>query len=361
MTAEKKEPPNRHGRASRPFAAVDAAHTVVRAAEQLGYDLSDADAFLQRAQLVEYGLSAEIEFAALLRWLGWCPLVHRLGEDVLCDKNACAWHVPDLFANFERNNVRCSAVIEVKTTEDDVLTFNKDYIAKMQAYADLVGEPLLIAWRPRRIGFWILFDPNLAKPVGPDKVQVDFGTAIKNDLMSVLAGDYYLVPAKGAGLRFEANRIGEKKHTDDGYEAVFQVSQAFVHDAKGDKVDDVPQSLFWAILSVVRDHDEVQDDTIVQSFLASGSLTRAQLVLRTAAGFSLKEGERIHWKEVGRDFDSVLRSNDLLSDAQANFKTFVSYVLYQQPQEIPSFLPKNWPGRELPSNSGGNAAGKESA
>jgi hypothetical protein len=156
-----------------------------------------------------------------------------------------------------------------------------------------------------------------------------------------------------------AKRIGEKKHTDDGYEAVFQISQAFVHDAKGDKVDDVPQSLFWAILSVVQDHDEVQDDTIVQSFLASGSLTRAQLVLRTAAGFSLKEGERIHWKEVGRDFDSVLKSNDLLRDAQANFKTFVSYVLYQQPQEIPSFLPTNWPGLKLPGNTGGNAAGQE--
>jgi hypothetical protein len=70
MTAEKKEPPNKHGRASRPFAAVDAAHTVVRAAEQLGYDLSNADAFLQRAQLVEYGLSAEIEPSAPSRAKG---------------------------------------------------------------------------------------------------------------------------------------------------------------------------------------------------------------------------------------------------------------------------------------------------
>jgi len=74
--------------------------------------------------------------------------------------------VPDLFAVFARDTFRCNAVIEVKTTESEVLSFKNDYIAKLQAYADLVGEPLLIAWRPRRIGFWILFDPNCARRPG---------------------------------------------------------------------------------------------------------------------------------------------------------------------------------------------------
>lgn len=49
-------------------------------------------------------------------------------------------------------------------------------------------QPLLIAWRPRSIGFWILFDPGIAQPVDDESVAVDFGLAIQNDLMSVLAG-----------------------------------------------------------------------------------------------------------------------------------------------------------------------------
>lgn len=349
MSEEEFKTIPRRGRPARPFAAVDAAHTVVRAAEQLGYDLSDTEAFLHRAQLVEYGLSAEVEFAALLRWLGWCPLVHRLGEDVLCDKRTGDWEVPDLFAVFEKSGVRCSAVIEVKTTEDSVLAFKKGYLKKLQAYAELVKEPLLIAWRPRNIGFWLLFDPKCATPIGSGKLQVDIGTALKNDLMSALAGDYYMVPTEGAGLRFEATRTGEKKPTIDGYEAVFTITAAFVHDADGAKVDDIPQSVFWAIMSVVEDRDEVRDDTIVQSFVASGSLTRAQSVLRTAAGFSLGEDERIHWKALGQNFDSILQCDELLSDAQSRFGTFFSYILYQHPHEIPAFLPKKWPGLELPT------------
>src|SRR5689334_6244860 len=146
MNSEKGDAPAARGRVSRPFAAVDAAHTVVKAAEQLGYDLSDPEAFLQRAQLVEYGLTAEVEFAAVLCWLCARAVVHRLGEEVLYDKDVCAWEVPDLFAVFAIDSVTLGTVIEVKTTKANTLSFKKDYLAKLQAYADLVSKPLLIAW-----------------------------------------------------------------------------------------------------------------------------------------------------------------------------------------------------------------------
>jgi len=47
--------------------------------------------------------------------------------------------------------------------------------------------------------------------------------------------------------------------------------------------------------------------------------SRAQLVLRTAVGFSLKDEERIHWKTVGNNLATVLSCETLLRDAQARF------------------------------------------
>jgi hypothetical protein len=239
----------------------------------------------------------------------------------------------------------CSVLIEVKTSEELTLKFKKSYLRKLSAYANLLNQPLLVAWRPRQIGFWILFDPMLAEPLDDEHVQVSLEQAIRNDLMSILAGDYYLVPQEGAGVRLEFERIGEKQPTQDGYQAMFRVSDAYFHEASGTRVPDIPNSLAWMIFSAVEDRQEVTENGIVQSFVTSGGFTRAQLVLRTAVGFSLNDEERIHWKTVGSNLDSVLTCDSLLADVQGHFGTLVQYVFHQQPRSIPHFLPLSWRGR----------------
>jgi Holliday junction resolvase len=332
-------------RALKPFSATGASHTLVRAAEQLGWNLKDPEKFIRQVQHVEYGLSSEMEFAAILRWLGWCSFVHRLNDDVLEDPSRSSWQVPDLFAVFETGGQKCTAMIEVKTSEDMILKFKESYLQQLRAYAEMMKQPLLIAWRPRTVGFWILFDPQIARRVDAETLEVDFELAVKNDLMSILAGDYYIVPEEGAGLRLEYERIGEKQPKKDGYEALFRVSDAYFHDAAGSRTKKVPDSIVWTIFATVKDVQEVSDNHIVQSFVASGGMTRAQMVLRTAAGFSLKDEERVHWKQVGKNLDAVLGCETLLRDAQVRFGTFISYILHLQPAEMPAFLPASWRGR----------------
>jgi hypothetical protein len=237
-------------------------------------------------------------------------------------------------------------LIEVKTTDTLELTFKTSYLEKLHAYAELLKQPLLIAWRPRSVGFWMLFDPNVAESLDENLVRVSLDLAIKNDLMSALAGDFYLVPMEGAGLRIEAKRIGEKQPTHDGYKALFQISDAYFHDAAGTRVANAPNSIAWMIFSAMKENQETTDDGFNRSFVASGGLTRAQLVLRTAVGFSLNDEERIHWKMVGKNLDSFLTCDALLADAEARFGSFVQYILHQQPQNLPGFFPKSWQGRE---------------
>jgi Holliday junction resolvase len=333
---------NKLARAKQPFATTDAAHAMVRAAETMNWNLADIPSFLHRAQHVEYGLSAEIELAAILRWLGRCRFVHRLNEEVLKDPAHDTMEVPDLLAVFSDGVNTRAALIEVKTSDEMSLVFKRPYIEKLNAYAALLNLPLLIAWRPRRVGFWMLFNPSLAEPLDSARVQVSFELALKNDLMSILAGDFHLVPQAGAGLRFEIKRIGEKQPTPNGFQAMFQISDAYFHDAAKTRVAGVPNSISWLLVSAMEDHCDVGEDEIIQSFIASGGVTRAQLVLRTAVGFSLDDDQRIHWKAVGNNLDSILTCHALLADAEACFGSFVQYVFHQRPANVPSFVPETW-------------------
>jgi hypothetical protein len=111
-------------RDKRPFAGVDAAHALVRIAEALNWNLADPQAFLRQAQHVEYRLSAEIEFAAILRRLGRCRFVHRLNEEVLKDPAHDTIEVPDLLAVFNDDGDTRAALIEVKPADELSFVFS---------------------------------------------------------------------------------------------------------------------------------------------------------------------------------------------------------------------------------------------
>lgn len=321
---------------------MDAAHTITRVAEALNWDLSNPESFLKHVQHVEFGLSAEIELASILRWLGTCCFVHRLSEDILEEPARSIWQVPDLFAIFELDGQVVSALIEVKTNDDFELRFRSGYLERLQAYAAILKQPLLIAWKPRRLGLWLLFDSSEIPASGDGSVVVDLNIAFQNDLMSILAGDFAIVPKEGAGLRVEMVRVGEKVPANDGYEAKFVVDQAFLRDSSGAEIKDAPETIFWTILSSARQHEEITDDRVVQEWLATGGLTRAQLVLRTVAGFPLNEAERIHWKSIGRNLNEIITREQILSDAKSQFGSSISYVFHQEPKKRPSFLPPDW-------------------
>ena len=310
--------------------------------EECGYLIDDPHLFIQRVKSVEYGRSAEVEFAALLRWLGACPFVHRLDREAFADPTGSQWAVPDLLAIFKSAQGRCSAAIEVKTTAKHTLRLKPSYLARRKAYAGLISQPLLLAWRPRDVGSWVLVDPIHIQSKGDLDGELEFEVAIRHDLMSVLAGDYYVVPEKGVGLVLEASRVSEKRKTVDGYKATFRIDEARFCDANGDAVQNVPDAIIWAVFATLEEHQDITDDGFTQSFVASGGMIRAQDILRTAASFPLGENQRIDWKAIGSDLDALLSSHELSSQLGIHFGSFVRYIFHQQPQTKPYFLPKNW-------------------
>ena len=238
---------------------------------------------------------------------------------------------------FACGDVTCAAVIEVKTTREHVLRLKSSYLSRLRAYAELVAKLLLVAWRPRDVGWWILVDPRGIPSKRAGVLELEFEVAAGNDLMGILAGDYFVVPEEGAGLVLNARRVGEKQPTAGGYEATFEVE-----DAHGERMSDVPDSIAWTLLANAVERQEVTDQGFTQSFLASGQLMRAQEILRAAARFRLAINERVNWKAVGKDLNVGVNSDDLARELGKHFGSAIRYVLHLVPQTKPSFLPEGW-------------------
>jgi Holliday junction resolvase len=50
-------------------------------------------------------------------------------------------------------------LIEVKALKQERLALRTSDQEAMQRYASALSLPLLVAWKPRRLGFWLLVDP----------------------------------------------------------------------------------------------------------------------------------------------------------------------------------------------------------
>lgn len=70
-------------------------------------------------------------------------------------------------------------LIEVKSKTANKLTFRADDLRKLQSYADLLGMPLLIAWRYRSL--WVLFEARHLKRTNKN-YAIAFTEAIKENL-----------------------------------------------------------------------------------------------------------------------------------------------------------------------------------
>ena len=161
------------------FSPILHGHKILQAVEAIGHNLDDLGKFIGQVQHIDYGLNAEVEFATLLAWLGHCEMAHRLGQAVVSSDREQTWNVPDLFVVFRRGVERFSAMIEVKTTKERVLSFKPWYIENLLRYSSLHSQRLLIAWRPRSIGLWFLVSPEHLRPVG-DTLRLDLEVAWKN-------------------------------------------------------------------------------------------------------------------------------------------------------------------------------------
>lgn len=330
------------GRPVRPISDLNLQHTIVKSVESFGHKPDDIKKFIKKAQHIEYGLSAEVEFASIAAWLGRCKLAHGLDQRPFSSTPFKKQpQIPDLFMVTEHGGVQRKFLIEVKTGEKKELRFTKAYYDNLCEYASFLNLPLLIAWRMRPFPAWVLFDSSRME-LKSSRLSMLFGDALKANLMGCCLGDYIVGLRAGSTFSLHLEIMGDKKPTADGFECAMTVRRAWWADSDGIEQAWPPNGLGSMLLSRASAKVDVSESFITQSWVVADTSMFAQDILCSIIGFNIADGERIHWRHLAEDLEAIITRDQLLTNLQSSFRVFVQWVGFQMPDICPAWLPDEW-------------------
>ncbi len=174
---------------------------------------------------LNHGLPAEDKFAVICAWLGRTRLLHKLDQHQTPTQSKTEFQVPDMLVLFEAG---APFLIEVKVCNDRTLSFKPDYYPRLTQYADLMGLPLLIAWK--FYSLWTLVEiRHLA--LARRNFNITHNEAMRQNLLGILAGDVAFVLAAGSGVHFDIakEQLMDTQPTEDGYVETWQARVGGVH------------------------------------------------------------------------------------------------------------------------------------
>jgi len=319
------------------------ARLLYEAIQQLGWPINPA-LLVDRVKRLDLGLPAEDEFVFILSWLGKCSLVHKLDQRQFPPKSRNEYQVPDLFASFKTKVGLKQVLVEIKVTNKKKLKWKADYLQKLKSYSNLLGIPLLVAWK--FYGLWLLVDIECFQ-----KAKLNFHlsieTAMKNNLMSFLAGDFAYVVKPNVGLHFVMKKeklVDEKTtgKTSKEQQWLVRIEKAYFTNSEGSQTSNLPSGLWPLFISAEPEsQDRVEQDYIYQSFVISedSGIKFAHTALPVLLNFSNNEEEKIHWRKQLEEHKYPVEFRIFYEAAQAGIeKQYIQYIFHLIPENIPSFL-----------------------
>lgn len=318
------------------------ARLTYEAIAQLG-DEADAEAVANRVKRLDKGLPAEDEFMVVNTWLGQCPLIHKLDQVQMPPDSAKKYQVPDLLASFAVNDKQVAVLIEVKTSRDNVLSFRPDYYGRLGRYSELLGLPLLIAWKWR--GVWCLFEATHMVQRNKN-YNINWQTALQENLLGLLAGDFSYVLGEGVGIhiRFRKAELVETSLLGDETEEKWttQIDDVYYTNNQGERIEALDARIQAAVMIAELDENtEVTDTHILQHFTApedTGLFAHAALVRMLS--FRDPKAPHIHWRSHTKDASALKSISGFKETVTEGIAAgVVRYVFTLQPKTKPKFIP----------------------
>jgi hypothetical protein len=305
-------------------------------------DANNVDEVLRRLKHLQRALAPENEFALVLSWLGKCRLVHKLGQEQLPLNSIDKYRVPDLFAVFEHDGRLLPVLIEVKTSDgltvealnSSTLSLKPHYLR----YAELLRLPMLIAWR--HTSLWTLFDFHAAE-LAERNYKIDFLTAMKENLLGELAGDFSYALAPGTKLRMHIRKLTAPDPETGGFEGV--IHDAHFLNPRGERVPDIPHlmSLFMFWENEVERTDV--EDEVIQDYVVPNT-DRAEFASRTLSqivhSLAALGKTSVNWRQIIHDSGHLAHDSSRLRalvDEGAEHGV-ITRVFHQRPEHRPFFL-----------------------
>lgn len=307
---------------------------------ELGWD-ADPRTIADNVRRLDLGLPVEDQFIAICAWLGKARLVHKLDQLQAPLASRYLYQVPDLLAHFDHAG---PLLIEVKAKKGRTLSLRPDYLAKLQAYAELVRMPLLIAWK--HYGIWTLFEARHLKRARTN-FNISFSDAIAENLLGTLAGDVAYKIEPGAGVRFgckkeellSIERDGDT-HTEHWRMRIDQVGFTIAGGKPVAELDPEVATLFttWDL-----EERQSHSDTHVELAFVAGDegMMFGHMALTHLLNWSLPIGAMINWRHAIRR-DAVVANMTNFGHALARGleQKVVRTILHQQPNSWPDFIPR---------------------
>lgn len=319
----------------------DLPYLLHEALSQLGWNCS-AEHLAQRVNRLHIGLPREDEFAVVCSWLGRCVLVHKLDQTQSPSSSEETYQVPDLFATFTREGRLIPTLIEVKSSTENKLSFKPEYHAQLKAYANLLGLPMLIAWKFH--GLWSLFDIAHME-LAEVNYNIHFSKAMSENLLGVLAGDFSYTLPRGAGLHLRMRKeklLSSVRTGPEVHEEWHMVIDDALHiDRDGNKRRDLSaevQTLFF-----VNDLEEEQEHTpshVHWRFTVQDDENKfAHMALVRLLHWYSSGDKPLNWREVVTRSAPVPGMTDFGATVDRALREgVVKYIFRIEPQTKPTFL-----------------------
>lgn len=307
------------------------AHLLFEAAERMGW--SNAAEVAEFARRLDRGLPAEDELAVIFHWLGRCKLVHKLDQFLYPPGSSANYRVPDLIAVFDVDGASVTVLIEVKKSLRPSLSWKPEYQAGLLAYADLLGVPLLIAWKYRT--FWTLFEARHLRKATKN-LNISFSKAMSETLLGLLAGDFSFSFQAGVGMHLKMRKL---KKTDDGFDGV--IEEAYFLNSRGERhtgAGGIMQLFACIDQEVVVKEDDMY---VTQSFVVQeeGHAEFAHRALVTLLETFDEVSRPVLWRQILYKDQLPLPPTSPQEVAKKALDAgFVRYILNIRPRTHPSFV-----------------------
>ncbi|QFU23033.1 hypothetical protein FM038_013310 [Shewanella eurypsychrophilus] len=320
---------------------IDLERLVHESLEQLGWE-ADAKKIAERVQRLNIGLPLEDEFSIICGWLGHCNLIHKLDQQQFPGSSKDTFQVPDLLANFSiRDGGPCTVLIEVKSSKKNVMSFRPDYVSKLRAYGELLGLPVLIAWK--KMGIWSLVSLD-AFSKAKKNYNLNFNDAMRNSLLSKIAGDFSYTPREKSGVHisFKKEKLVETIEVDNGVQEKWHmvIDDVYFTNGDGDRLKElspIAQQLFhsWDLTTTETHSDS---HVLMHNVVEEQSSLFAHMALTRLLSFHGREDE-VHWRHHLGEHSALSNIQDYRKGIEENLHAgIVRYIFDIEPANMPIFL-----------------------
>ena len=211
----------------------------------------------------------------------------------------------------------------------------------MRAYGQLLGLPVLIAWRKH--GVWSLVDLDVFSKANKN-FNLNFNDAMRNSLMSKFLGDFSYTPRVNSGVHISCKKekLVESMETDKGVQENWHMVIDDVYFTNGDNehlrnLSPIAQQLFhsWN-LTTTESHSD--SHVVMHNTVDEESGMFAHMALTRLLSFHGREDE-VHWRRHLQHDATISSILEFRSGIDENLEAgIIKYIFDIEPLNTPNFI-----------------------